>query len=69
MTRAKIKPNAKTSPASPRKVSDAKGAGQRSPSVEHEGATEAETGDRTGPGAGYDTEPEQVKDKGGVAGG
>jgi hypothetical protein len=33
----------------------------------HEGATEDQTGDRTGPGAGYDTEPEQVKDKGGVA--
>ena len=36
-------------------------AGQR------EGATESKTGDRTGPGVGYDTEPEQVKDKGGVA--
>ena len=35
--------------------------------VEHEGATEAETGDRTGPGAGFDLEPEQVKNKGGVA--
>lgn len=32
----------------------------------HEGATEAQVGDRTGPGAGYDDEPEQVKDKGGV---
>ena len=35
--------------------------------VDHEGATEAQTGDRTGPGAGYDIEPAQVKDKGGVA--
>jgi hypothetical protein len=35
--------------------------------VEHEGATEAETGDRTGPGAGFDLEPEQVKNKGGVS--
>lgn len=34
---------------------------------EHEGATDEEIGDRTGPGAGYDKEPEKVKDKGGVA--
>jgi len=34
---------------------------------EHEGATEHEVGDRTGPGAGYDQEPEQEKDPGGVA--
>jgi hypothetical protein len=33
---------------------------------EHEGATEEETGDLTGPGPGYDQEPEKVKDKGGV---
>ena len=33
----------------------------------HEGGTESEVGDRTGPGAGYDDEPEQIKDKGGVA--
>lgn len=33
---------------------------------EHEGATDEEIGDRTGPGAGYDKEPEKVKDKGGV---
>ena len=33
----------------------------------HEGATEEEVGDRTGPGAGYDQEPEQEKDEGGVA--
>lgn len=33
---------------------------------EHEGATEDEVGDLTGPGAGFDKEPEKVKDKGGV---
>lgn len=33
---------------------------------EHEGATEEEVGDLTGPGAGYDQEPEQEKDRGGV---
>ena len=33
---------------------------------EHEGATEEEIGDRTGPGAGFDEEPAKVKDKGGV---
>ena len=32
-----------------------------------EGATDKEVGDRTGPGAGYDIEPEQEKDRGGVA--
>ena len=30
------------------------------------GATEDQVGDRTGPGAGYDQEPRQEKDKGGV---
>jgi hypothetical protein len=34
---------------------------------EHEGAVEAETGGRSGPGAGYDNEPKKVNDKGGVA--
>jgi len=34
---------------------------------EHEGATDKAVSDRTGPGAGYDTEPEQEKDRGGVA--
>jgi hypothetical protein len=34
---------------------------------EREGATEREVGDRTGPGAGYDNEPEQEKDPGGVS--
>ena len=33
---------------------------------EHEGATENEVGDRTGPGVGYDQEPVQERDKGGV---
>ncbi|HUF47310.1 MAG TPA: hypothetical protein VMM93_05795 [Vicinamibacterales bacterium] len=33
----------------------------------HEGATDQDVSDRTGPGAGYDTEPEQKKDPGGVA--
>ncbi|HVW06577.1 MAG TPA: hypothetical protein VHB78_16350 [Vicinamibacterales bacterium] len=34
---------------------------------EHEGATEDEVGDRTGPGAGYDEEPAQEPDEGGVS--
>jgi uncharacterized protein YciI len=34
---------------------------------DHEGATEGQTGDRSGPGAGYDDEPEKVKDEGGVS--
>jgi hypothetical protein len=34
--------------------------------TEHEGATEDEVSDRTGPGAGYDQEPEQSPDQGGV---
>ena len=33
---------------------------------EHEGATEREIGDRTGPGVGYDQEPEREKNDGGV---
>ena len=36
-------------------------------SDEHEGATEEDIGDLGGPGAGYDNEPEQEKDPGGVA--
>ena len=36
-------------------------------SEEHGGGTEDEVGDRTGPGAGYDDEPEKVKDTGGVS--
>jgi hypothetical protein len=34
---------------------------------EHEGGTEQQVGDLTGPGAGYDDEPEKVRDRGGVA--
>jgi hypothetical protein len=33
----------------------------------HEGSTEEQVGDLTGPGAGYDKEPQQVKDAGGVS--
>jgi len=56
-----------TKPAGSRPATAAKRPRGTSQSPEHEGATEAETGDRTGPGAGYDAEPEQVDDKGGVA--
>jgi hypothetical protein len=34
---------------------------------DHEGGTERQIGDTAGPGAGYDEEPAQVKDKGGVS--
>ena len=34
---------------------------------DHTGATDAQVGDLTGPGAGYDQEPKQEKDKGGVS--
>ena len=34
---------------------------------EHEGATEDRVGDRTGPEAGYDDEPQKVRDRGGVS--
>lgn len=37
------------------------------PDEGHEGATDEQVGDRKGPGAGYDQEPEKVKDKGGVS--
>jgi hypothetical protein len=37
------------------------------PREEREGATEREVGDRTGPAAGYDNEPEQERDRGGVS--
>ena len=33
---------------------------------EHQGGTEDDVGDTTGPGAGYDEEPEQEPDRGGV---
>ena len=45
-------------PDEPREVRT--GAGDR------EGATETQVGDRTGPGAGYDKEPPQEEDDGGV---
>jgi hypothetical protein len=34
---------------------------------EHEGATERDISDRTGPGVGYDQEPEREKNDGGVS--
>jgi hypothetical protein len=34
---------------------------------DHTGATDAQVGDRTGPGAGFDQEPKQDQDKSGVA--
>jgi len=37
------------------------------PAEDHEGGTERQVGDTAGPGAGYDVDPAQVKDKGGVA--
>ncbi|HUR20445.1 MAG TPA: hypothetical protein VMZ90_06525 [Vicinamibacterales bacterium] len=39
---------------------------ERTKTDEHEGATDEQVGDRTGPGAGYDQEPAQERDKGGV---
>jgi hypothetical protein len=36
-------------------------------SDEHEGGTEHNIGDRRGPGVGYDQEPRQERDEGGVA--
>jgi hypothetical protein len=35
--------------------------------MSNEGGTEGQVGDTSGPGAGYDAEPVQVKDKGGVS--
>ena len=34
---------------------------------DHEGGSEKQVGDTTGPAAGYDDEPAQVKDRGGVS--
>ena len=34
--------------------------------VSNQGGTDGQVGDRSGPGAGYDGEPVQVRDKGGV---
>jgi hypothetical protein len=39
---------------------------ERTRTDEHEGATDEQVGDRTGPGVGYDQEPVQERDKGGV---
>ena len=39
---------------------------ERTKTDEHEGATDEQVGDRTGPGVGYDQEPAQERDKGGV---
>ena len=39
---------------------------ERTKTDEHEGATDEQVGDRTGPGVGYDQEPVQERDKGGV---
>lgn len=39
---------------------------ERTKTDEHEGATDEQVGDTTGPGVGYDQEPEQERDKGGV---
>ena len=38
----------------------------RKGTTDREGATETQVGDRGGPGPGYDKEPEQERDKGGV---
>jgi hypothetical protein len=35
--------------------------------AEHEGATEAQVGERGGPGVGFDQEPKREKDEGGVS--
>lgn len=59
-TKPKSRTPVRTKPPAKRPTGQRKG-------VNHEGATEEQTGDLTGPGAGYDKEPEQVKDKGGVA--
>ena len=39
---------------------------ERTKTDEHEGATDDQVGDTTGPGVGYDQEPEQERNKGGV---
>jgi hypothetical protein len=55
-------PPARPSPTTPAPADDSAEA-----SDEHEGGTEDQVGDLTGPGAGYDDEPEKVKNDGGVA--
>ncbi len=39
---------------------------ERTKTDEHEGATDEQVGDTAGPGVGYDQEPAQERDKGGV---
>ena len=56
-----------TNPARPnRKEAPPENPAERPKTDEHEGATDDQVGDTTGPGAGYDQEPEQERDKGGV---
>lgn len=56
-----------TSPARPaRRKPPSENTAERPKTDEHEGATDEQVGDTTGPGAGYDQEPEQERDKGGV---
>lgn len=50
-----------------RKTPPAQNPAERTTTEEHEGATDAQVGDTTGPGAGYDQEPVQERDKGGVS--
>ena len=61
------KPSKKPAPQPARGKAPAKSARAPRQTLDHEGATEAQTGDRTGPGAGYDTQPQQVRKKGGVS--
>jgi hypothetical protein len=56
----------KRDPKAPRAPADAERPSEANP-PEHEGAAETEVGDLTGPGAGYDDEPEQETDSGGVS--
>ena len=66
---ARPKPQKQTTKLAPRAARKQPPVPARAPgqTLDHEGATEAQTGDRTGPGAGYDTQPQQVRKKGGVA--
>jgi hypothetical protein len=58
---------ANTNPARPaRKKLPLENSAERTKTDEHEGATDEQVGDTTGPGVGYDQEPEQERDKGGV---
>ena len=65
-----MSPNPRTrkapKPASADKKSPVPNPAERTTTDEHEGATDEQVGDRTGPGAGYDQEPVQQRDKGGV---